>query len=1148
MKFAKYLKEEAIPEWRKAYIDYKLGKKHLKDIEEAMVQIEAQGLSLANKHVPARLLETADFEGGAISSNRLPKTIQYDAQRPLPSSYRSLLVDPVATAVPSSNPSSTTPLLSRTRGHTRQDSLYGSSAVEDDRSGMGSYTVYDSTEDPVLLSRMPRVPVKTGSTGSLFSNPALSQSSNLFRSISRRLTMISTPEVPLTTRIIQVDNNSFDNVLGQLLPEEREFFRFLDSQLEMINEFYQEKELEAVTKLKVIKQQLYVANEWKRQYDETLAKAEAEHGWYVAEWSRVRNGLDSFIRSDAGVTEDVRVSTSKKSSQSPLGSSYTPSSATTLTPDPEQGLLCHNLHGLESPPDSNGRRTSDSRGMAYQEKLVLKDEESRRERLNHKVARTRIKAALYEFYRSLEMIKNYKVLNHTGFAKILKKFDKTAGWKASKSYTTSKLDSTYFMASSTVEDLISETEDVFIDNFEQGHRRRGMAKLRIPDAKDKTHYWTAMRIGLYLGLAAPLLVQGLMSAFSEETSEEIPYWDGLILVYAGLFLTILFSCLFGINMYVWAKSRINYKFIFEFDPRDNLDYHEYFELPVFFVLLLSLAVYFDFGSKLTAHVATAYWPLILIVATSAILFCPLPIAYFTSRRWLISSIGRILASGYYRVEFRDFFLADEMNSLSYSIEQFEFAICAYSQQWSDLARTCSTSQMWITPFLTALPAWFRFLQCLRRYRDTLEWFPHLVNAGKYSASLATIFVYFSYRHYGGNYLKVIYISIASLTSIYTFTWDVYMDWGLFRFGKHGGGANGHPFLRQELVYSEIWVYYMAIILDFIGRFSWVVRLIPMNVNVMVLSFTLALLEVLRRWQWNFFRLENEHLNNCGQFRAIKDIPLPFHIRVEDDEDEEGEEDEMEEDEEEVENLREYERNERYDRQPQEENGRNYAFTQLPTSSPPEQPGHLRSSSSHSSFAEHINGDNAHGLSSLGRGHQTLHSTRGRRRQSEIWDRVPKKSFSHSQFYSADMGGRGAGNNSEAPFQSFGIERSSTFVESAMAEAGFKDTQLEALASETNNSNKFYDRRDFDTKIIDTESRMWRIKSRSKTAGQSLHRLQSMSVDSGRDIALEERLANEDRRGRSQAMPRRKKTLGAKMKSSILRSSKQKGETDEDDTE
>lgn len=25
--------------------------------------------------------------------------------------------------------------------------------------------------------------------------------------------------------------------------------------------------------------------------------------------------------------------------------------------------------------------------------------------------------------------------------------------------------------------------------------------------------------------------------------------------------------------------------------------------------------------------------------------------------------------------------------------------------------------------------------------------------------------------------------------------------------------------------------------------------------------------------WNFFRLENEHINNCGKFRAVRDISI-----------------------------------------------------------------------------------------------------------------------------------------------------------------------------------------------------------------------------------------------------------------------------------
>lgn len=29
----------------------------------------------------------------------------------------------------------------------------------------------------------------------------------------------------------------------------------------------------------------------------------------------------------------------------------------------------------------------------------------------------------------------------------------------------------------------------------------------------------------------------------------------------------------------------------------------------------------------------------------------------------------------------------------------------------------------------------------------------------------------------------------------------------------------------------------------------------------------------RRFIWNFFRLENEHINNCGKFRAVRDISV-----------------------------------------------------------------------------------------------------------------------------------------------------------------------------------------------------------------------------------------------------------------------------------
>src|SRR5271169_3800263 len=43
------------------------------------------------------------------------------------------------------------------------------------------------------------------------------------------------------------------------------------------------------------------------------------------------------------------------------------------------------------------------------------------------------------------------------------------------------------------------------------------------------------------------------------------------------------------------------------------------------------------------------------------------------------------------------------------------------------------------------------------------------------------------------------------------------------------------------------------------------------------SFFIAFGEVFRRFMWNFFRMENEHMTNVGHFLAARDVPLPFSI-------------------------------------------------------------------------------------------------------------------------------------------------------------------------------------------------------------------------------------------------------------------------------
>lgn len=84
------------------------------------------------------------------------------------------------------------------------------------------------------------------------------------------------------------------------------------------------------------------------------------------------------------------------------------------------------------------------------------------------------------------------------------------------------------------------------------------------------------------------------------------------------------------------------------------------------------------------------------------------------------------------------------------------------------------------------------------------------------------------------------------------------------------------FLLALISDSLQWFYYFGIIEDLILRFSWTLSMSLIQAGYIegdVMMTILSPLEVFRRFIWNYFRLENEHLNNVGKFRAVRDISV-----------------------------------------------------------------------------------------------------------------------------------------------------------------------------------------------------------------------------------------------------------------------------------
>ncbi|KAI3935987.1 hypothetical protein MKX01_021938, partial [Papaver californicum] len=78
--------------------------------------------------------------------------------------------------------------------------------------------------------------------------------------------------------------------------------------------------------------------------------------------------------------------------------------------------------------------------------------------------------------------------------------------------------------------------------------------------------------------------------------------------------------------------------------------------------------------------------------------------------------------------------------------------------------------------------------------------------------------------------------------------------------------------------------------DVILRFAWLQTVLNIQLPFLhkeAMVTVVACLEIIRRGVWNFFRIENEHVNNVGKFRAFTEVPLPFNY---DDQDEENKDD------------------------------------------------------------------------------------------------------------------------------------------------------------------------------------------------------------------------------------------------------------------
>ena len=285
-------------------------------------------------------------------------------------------------------------------------------------------------------------------------------------------------------------------------------------------------------------------------------------------------------------------------------------------------------------------------------------------------------------------------------------------------------------------------------------------------------------------------------------------------------------------------------------------------------------------------------PLFTLVVILISFFNPLNTFFKVQRYQFLSILLQIISSPVHTpVTFPQVLIADILTS--YARVFSDLYLCLL-----DLLNFDSMKKF--SPIFSTIPYLLRFRQCIVEYiASNFNQRRSLANALKYATSFPVIAfsaTLKSNEHFYNYWLLSVFIN-----SLYSFWWDIQNDWGLqllmFDTYKdhtydniedlddededYDESAPPPPSkthkpksfgLRSTLLFKKYYVYYIAIILDFILRFTWSLKLSPhlqayyeLESGILVLE----VLEILRRYLWSFFRLEWETIRKSQ-------TTIPFH--------------------------------------------------------------------------------------------------------------------------------------------------------------------------------------------------------------------------------------------------------------------------------
>lgn len=279
-----------------------------------------------------------------------------------------------------------------------------------------------------------------------------------------------------------------------------EYFTFLDRELEKIDSFYKMKEAQASERLQLLREQLHTMRDRRMQElrSEQMARERAR-----LEHERIASSGHAGIPNKLTLNQRQhnRAVSSALKWMEPI------ESAIRIGPS-RIGKATKSMQQWSSPsgpqaqsPEQSNRPDS---WRDFSRRPTHPDD------VPYRAAKRKLKLALQEFYRGLELLKSFALLNRTAFRKINKKYDKTIKARPTGRYMSEKVNKSWFVQSEVLEGQIVAVEDLYARYFERNNHKIAVGKLRSKSARAGDFSGSVFRNGLLLAAGLVFGIQGIV--------------------------------------------------------------------------------------------------------------------------------------------------------------------------------------------------------------------------------------------------------------------------------------------------------------------------------------------------------------------------------------------------------------------------------------------------------------------------------------------------------------------------------------------------------------------------------------------------------------------------------------------------------------